>query len=167
MHGYHDSKFVVTVYQRHANFFNVSVTRVLAETTCSSSLLVQDNQSGLIQSNTQTNYYSNMNCSWTITSNAKLELVFFGTFTTESNRDFVYVYDGSSSSARLIGRFTGSSRPAPIVSSSNQLHVRFTSDGSVEYNRFKAVYRGIVLSSVTTMFQFTAHRYIKICYQRS
>ena len=131
-------------------FFNVSVTRVRAQTTCSSSLLVQNvnNQSGLIQSSTGTSYSSNMNCGWTMTSNAKLELVFVGPFTTESNCDFVYVYDGGSSSARLIGRFTGSSRPGPIVSSSNQLHVRFTSDGSSQYHGFKAVYRGMCFPHV-------------------
>ena len=125
-------------------FFIVSVTHVLAQTTCSSTLLVQNvnNQSGLIQSSTGTTYSSNMNCGWTITSNAKLELVFVGPFSTESIADFVNVYDGSSSSAGLIGRFSGSSRPATIVSSSNQLHVRFTSDSSSQYYGFKAVYRG-------------------------
>ena len=117
---------------------------VRAQTTCSSTLLVQNvnNQSGLIQSTIGSSYSSRMNCSWTITSNAKLELAFVGPFQTESNVDFVYVYDGSSSSAGLISRFSGSSRPGTIVSSSNQLHVRFTSDSSSQYYGFKAVYRG-------------------------
>ena len=124
--------------------FIVSVAPVRAQTTCSSRLLVQNvnNQSGLIQSTIGSSYSSRMNCGWTITSNAKLELAFVGPFQTESNVDFVYVYDGSSSSAGLIGRFSGSSRPGTIVSSSNQLHVRFTSDSSSQYYGFKAVYRG-------------------------
>ncbi|XP_015764358.1 PREDICTED: deleted in malignant brain tumors 1 protein-like [Acropora digitifera] len=89
-----------------------------------------------------------MNCSWTIKSNAKLELVFVGPFKMEGRFDFVYVHDGSSSSAHLIGRFSGNARPGPIVISSNQLHVRFTSDHSFQYYGFKAVYRVVDQGSV-------------------
>ena len=84
-----------------------------------------------------------MDCEWTLSADTKLELVFVGRFITESNLDFVYVCDGNSSSARLIGRFSGSSRPGLSVSSSNQLHVRFTSDGSSQHYGFKATYRGM------------------------
>ena len=131
-------------------YFIVSVTHVLAQTTCSSSLLVQNvnNQSGLIQSGTGSHYSSNMNCGWTITANAKLELAFVEPFQTERNFDFLYVYDGNSSSARLIGRFSGSSRPGTIESSSNQLHVTFTSDGSSHYYGFKAIYRGMCFAQL-------------------
>ena len=137
--------FIIIIF-----FFIVSVTRVRAQTTCSSSLLVQNvnNQSGLIQSSIGSFYSSSMNCSWTITSNATLELAFVGAFETERNTDFVYVYDGSSSSARLIGRFSGSSRPGTIVSSSNQLHVRFTSDSRYRHYGFKAVYRGMCFAQL-------------------
>ena len=124
--------------------FIISVPRVEAQTTCPSNLLVQNvnNQSGLIQSSLTTTYSSNMDCEWTLSADTKLELVFVN-FTTESNADFVYVYDGNSSSARLIGRFSGSSRPGPSVSSSNQLHVRFTSNNSSEHYGFKATYGGM------------------------
>jgi len=124
--------------------------RVQAQTTCPTNLLVQNvnNQSGLIQSSFTTTYSSNMDCEWTLSADTKLELVFVGPFTTESNADFVYVYDGNSSSARLIGRFSGSSRPGPSVSSSNQLHVRFTSNGSSQYYGFKATYRVLNQGSV-------------------
>ena len=125
--------------------FIISVPRVQAQTTCPTNLLVQNlnNQSGLIQSSFTTNYSSNMDCEWTLSADTKLELVFVGPFITESNADFVFVYDGNSSSARLIGRFSGSSRPGPSVSSSNQLHVRFTSNGSSQHYGFKATYRGM------------------------
>ncbi|XP_067048010.1 uncharacterized protein [Acropora muricata] len=124
--------------------------RVQAQTTCPTNLLVQNvnNQSGLIQSSFTTTYSSNMDCEWTLSADTKLELVFVGPFTTESNADFVYVYDGNSSSARLIGRFSGSSRPGPSVSSSNQLHVRFTSNGSSQHYGFKATYRVLNQGSI-------------------
>lgn len=95
-----------------------------------------------------------MSCGWTLSADAKLELVFFGQFTTGSNIDFVDVYDGSSSSARLINRFSGSSRPGPIVSSSNQLYVRFTSDGSSQHDGFKAIYRGTTCTVFYSDFFF-------------
>ena len=130
--------------------------RVRAQTTCSSNLLVKNvnNQNGLIQSSLTTSYSSNMTCKWTLSADTKLELVFVGQFSTQSCCDFVYVYDGSSSSARLIGKFSGSSRPGPIVSSSNQLHIRFTTDGAVERYGFKATYRGMERAYRGMVFTF-------------
>ena len=89
-------------------------------------------------------YSSNMDCRWNLTSNAVIELLFYD-FATESSADYVSVYDGDSTSAPLIGRFSGSSLPAPITSSSTKLYVRFTSDGSVVYRGFAARYRGIFI----------------------
>ena len=142
-------------------FFNVSGGYVQAQTTCSSNLLVQNvnNQSGLIQSSTSIFYSANMNCSWTITSDEKLELVFVGSFNTQRYYDFVYVYNGNSSFAPLIGQFSGSSRPGPIVSSSNQLYVRFSSNSYTQYYGFKATYRGMHFPQlrIWASSQFTAH----------
>ena len=89
-------------------------------------------------------YSSNMDCRWNLTSNAVIELLFYY-FTTESSADYVSVYDGGSTSAPLIGQFSGSSLPAPITSSSTKLYVRFTSDGSSQYRGFAARYRGIFI----------------------
>lgn len=146
---------------KRKHFFHVSGVYLQAQTTCSSGLLVQNmnNQSGLIQSSMGSTYSSNIDCSWTITSIAKLELVFVGPFNTQRYRDFVYVYNGSSSSSQLIGRFSGSSRPGPIVTSSNQLHVRFTSNSYTHYYGFKAIYRGMYFLVVRQCFssQLKAH----------
>lgn len=71
-----------------------------------------------------------------------IELV-FSSFYTESSADYVTVYDGDSTSSPVIGRFSGSSLPASIKSSSNRLYVRFYSDGSVQYRGFVAHYQGI------------------------
>ena len=85
-----------------------------------------------------------MDCYWSLSSNAKLELI-FSRFNTEYGGDYVSVYDGDSTSSPLIGQFSGSSVPAPITSSSNNLYVRFTSDSSGEYSGFVARYEGIFL----------------------
>lgn len=82
-----------------------------------------------------------MNCQWTLSSNTNLKLVFFR-FETESNYDFVYVYDGGSSSYPLIGKFHGSSLPGAITSLHNKLFVRFTTDGGTVMSGFAASYHG-------------------------
>lgn len=52
--------------------------------------------------------------------------------------DYVEVRDGSSESDPLIGRFCGSQNPQDISSSSNQLWMKFASDGSVNRGGFSA-----------------------------
>ena len=82
-----------------------------------------------------------MDCYWNLTSSTKVELTFF-TFNTELDMDYLYVYDGGSSSSPLIGPYSGTSLPSPITSSSNKLHVRFTSNASARRRGFRASYRG-------------------------
>ena len=89
-----------------------------------------------------------MTCNWSLSSNTNLELIFFR-FHTELNHDFVYVYDGGSSSSPLIGQHNGSSLPPTITSSSNQLFVIFTSDGSNVFSGFAASYHGKRLLSLS------------------
>jgi len=87
-------------------------------------------------------YSINANCRWHFTSNAKLELVFLH-FKTDSSADYVSVYDGKSAASPLIGRFSESSLPPPIMSSSGELYVTFTTDGIFKgAEGFSAIYRG-------------------------
>ena len=92
-----------------------------------------------------------MDCRWNFSSNAVVELV-FSSFRTESSADFVSVYDGGSVSSPLIRKMSGSSLPPPIISSSNNLYVKFSSDGSNTYDGFEAVYRGKAIKRWLKMF---------------
>ena len=120
----------------------------MTATSSCSNLLTRDasKTSGTIYStgSSSSTYGSNMDCRWNLTSNAVIELLFYD-FATESSADYVSVYDGDSTSAPLIGRFSGSSVPPPITSSSTKLYMRFTSDGSWQYRGFNARYRGIFI----------------------
>ena len=120
---------------------NSTVLSVTATSSCSNLLVTRSRTSGIIFSNRNGHYSGNMNCQWTLSSNTNLKLVFFR-FETESNYDFVYVYDGGSSSSRLIGKFHGSWLPEAITSSHNKLFVRFTTDGSGLRSGFAASYHG-------------------------
>ena len=50
------------------------------------------------------------------------------------------VRDGTSETDPLIGKYCGSTLPAPITSRSSSLWIRFKSDGSVTRAGFRAMY---------------------------
>lgn len=114
---------------------------------------------GIIESNQIGAVYSdNMDCHWSLSSSARLELVFLR-FNTEPSYDVVHVYNGESSSSPVIGRFSGSSLPSPVTSSSSKLFVRFTSDGSHTYQGFRARFRG----TMHFYWMFQEHSSMKAC----
>ncbi|KAG8012264.1 Excitatory amino acid transporter 2, partial [Nibea albiflora] len=55
--------------------------------------------------------------------------------------DYVEVRDGDSISSRVIGRFCGNNRPAPVQSSGNSLHILFVSDGYKNFDGFFATFQ--------------------------
>jgi hypothetical protein len=64
----------------------------------------------------------------------------FNEIITEANYDFVEVFDGNSVRSQSLGKFSGSSEPANLISSSNSLTVYFTTDGSTVFEGFSARY---------------------------
>lgn len=57
--------------------------------------------------------------------------------------DYVEVRDGDSIGSRVIGRFCGNNRPAPILSSGTSLHILFVSDGYKNFDGFFATFQEI------------------------
>lgn len=55
--------------------------------------------------------------------------------------DYVEVRDGDSINSGVIGRFCGNSRPAPVQSSGNSLHILFVSDGYKNFDGFFATFQ--------------------------
>ena len=113
----------------------------LKQTTLSGIIFSTNNRDYSYSSASDYFYLNNMDCHWNLDSNTKVEVTFFN-FSTQPNADYLYVYDGDSSSSSLIGQFSGTSLPAPITSSSNKLYLRFTSDSSGQARGFTAAYRG-------------------------
>ncbi|WP_196888509.1 CUB domain-containing protein [Aureivirga sp. CE67] len=91
-------------------------------------------------------YYNNTNCTWLIkpiyANQIKLT---FTEFQTEYDYDFVYVYDGGSTNAPLLGKFSGYTIPDEIITSEgvDQMLVVFTSDYTGNFNGFEASYETI------------------------
>ena len=78
-------------------------------------------------------------CRWTLICAAGRPIVTFNSFQTESNFDYVNIYDGSSTDDTRIERLHGSSVPSPVTAtSSGVMLVQFTSDGSATRDGFHA-----------------------------
>lgn len=93
-------------------------------------------------------YDKGLNCIWYIIApENKLVKLTFNAFTLEEPSspgkctfDYVQIADGASINSYLGGRFCGSSRPAPFISSGNFLTVQFVSDISIQMRGFNATY---------------------------
>jgi hypothetical protein len=73
------------------------------------------------------NYGRSLKCTWVVSASDPITLR-FSEFSTEFRYDYVDVFDGASSKARLLGSFTGTIVPDPVTSTGGALTVVFTSD---------------------------------------
>ena len=98
--------------------------------------------SGIISDNSgSSNYQNNMTCEKLIQPTGGGPIVLtFTSFATESGYDFVRVYAGTTTSAPLLGTFSGSSLPPSLTSSGGSMLIRFTTDGSVVAAGWSAIY---------------------------
>lgn len=103
-------------------------------TTCSGTLYDDGGAAG--------DYVASANGSITIspaTAGNKVRLDFTA-FSTEGGYDYLYIYDGTSTSAPLIGSYSGYTSPGVIygTTASGALTLRFTADNSVQYSGYAA-----------------------------
>jgi N-acetyl-anhydromuramyl-L-alanine amidase AmpD len=76
-----------------------------------------------------TNYSDDERLIWTIAPvNATSVTVNFSSFSAENTWDYLYIYDGNSISAPLIGYYTGTNSPGTITSSGGSLTFEWRSD---------------------------------------
>jgi len=89
------------------------------------------------------NYANNLDCKWLIKpANAGSVTLTFTAFATESNYDKVKVYNGETTSAPLLGTFSGTTLPGQLTASSGKMLIQFTSDGSTVNAGWSANYVG-------------------------
>ncbi|XP_037806363.1 dorsal-ventral patterning protein tolloid [Lucilia sericata] len=90
-------------------------------------------------------YFPDKECIWRITvpDNHQVALK-FQSFELENHDNCIYDYveirDGNSSESKLIGIFCGYKLPPNIKTNSNQMYLKFVSDGSVQKVGFSAVF---------------------------
>ncbi|MFH0865551.1 MAG: C10 family peptidase [Bacteroidota bacterium] len=77
-------------------------------------------------------YQDNADCSWLISPSDVIDhlKINFNYLSTETTNDVVTIYDGPNTSSPVLGTYSGSTVPAQITSTSPEVLVRFTANGS-------------------------------------
>lgn len=98
--------------------------------------------SGTFTDGSGTSDYTNRaNCRWLIQpTGATWIQLSFSQFATESSYDFVRVYDGATTSAPLLGSYSGTTLPPSLTSTGGAMLVVFTSDSSITRAGWEASY---------------------------
>ncbi|MDQ2769535.1 MAG: T9SS type A sorting domain-containing protein [Bacteroidota bacterium] len=117
-----------------AQTYQLPATGSTTITTCSGTLYDNGGPTGT--------YLANSNSSVTImpaTAGNHVRLQ-FNTIAVETGYDYLYVYDGTSTSAPLIGTYNSSYQPGTLygTTASGALTVRLSSDNVVQYDGFEA-----------------------------
>lgn len=85
------------------------------------------------------NYSNDERSIWTISpSNALSVTLNFSSFSLENNWDYLYIYNGNSINAPLLGIFTGSNIPPTLVANSGSMTVEFRSDCATTFPGWEA-----------------------------
>ncbi|XP_078095368.1 bone morphogenetic protein 1-like [Mustelus asterias] len=102
--------------------------------------------SGTITSpNWPNKYTSRKECTWEIitTPGHRVKLA-FNELDIEQHQECAYdhleLYDGKDAKAKVIGRFCGSKKPEPLISTFNRMFIKFFSDNSVQKKGFEATH---------------------------
>uniref|UniRef100_A0A8C8Z1I0 CUB and Sushi multiple domains 1 n=1 Tax=Prolemur simus TaxID=1328070 RepID=A0A8C8Z1I0_PROSS len=93
-------------------------------------------------------YGNNLNCVWKIIvtegSGIQIQVI---SFATEQNWDSLEIHDGADATAPRLGSFSGTTVPALLNSTSNQLYLHFQSDISVAAAGFHLEYKTVGLAA--------------------
>lgn len=81
--------------------------------------------------------------------NASSVTLNFSSFSLEANWDYLYIYDGATNNAPLIGTYTGTSSPGTITSSSGSLLIEFRSDCATVAAGWVASWTSVIASPAT------------------
>lgn len=88
------------------------------------------------------NYYDNENYTYTIAPTGATGLSLnFSSFATELNYDTLWIYDGNSTAAPLIGAYNGTTSPGLITATGNSLTIRYKSDNATEAAGWQAIWQ--------------------------
>jgi hypothetical protein len=105
-------------------------------------------------------YQSDLSCSWLIDPQTEFDSVSyikidFDRFATESDGDFLRIYDGPDTDSPLLGEFSGTDIPSTITSENNKVLVTFTTNQSVTDNGWLITYKAYKPSWCSGMLTFT------------
>lgn len=104
------------------------------------------------------NYQGNLDCSWLISPSETVSKVVlsFVKLSTEASSDVITVYDGNSTSAPVLGTFSGNSLPNEIYSTGPSMLVRFQTNGANHDAGWLVSYRSIFPTYCSGLATLTA-----------
>lgn len=103
------------------------------------------------------NYVDDERTIWTISPTAATSVTLtFNSFDTENTWDYLYIYDGNSVNAPLIGYYTGTNSPGTIISSGGSLTLEFRSDCATTAAGWNASWTSNVTSNVPANLSVTS-----------
>lgn len=101
--------------------------------------------------NTTANYSDDERLIWVIEpSNATSVTLNFTSFDLETDWDFLFLYDGNSIDAPLIGKYTGTNNPGSLTSTGGALTVEFRSDCATTHAGWEATYSSAIVTTDET-----------------
>ncbi|MBI2969081.1 MAG: Ig-like domain-containing protein [Bacteroidetes bacterium] len=110
-------------------------------TYCSGTVPLTASSDSFSDGSATNDYAENSNCSWLIQpAGAAYITLNFTSFSTETDYDFVYVYQGVDSTAPLLAFLSGSSIPQTITATGGSMFVQFVSDYIVNAAGWDAYY---------------------------
>ena len=98
---------------------------------------------GVLESDTSGSagqYANSLDCRWTLTCTTGFPQLTFDAFDTETNFDFVNLFDGPGLTSVQVGHYDGEALPPVTVGSGSTMTVQFVTDGSVNQPGFGAAF---------------------------
>jgi Zn-dependent metalloprotease len=130
---------------------------------CSGTTVLNTDEGDFADGSGASDYCDNTDCRWLIQPPSGNVTLHFSAFDLESASldgqtiyDVVEVYDGTTTSATLLGRFAGSNIPPSVTSTSGSLLVRFKTDFSLTRSGWAAYYTSTQNSACSGFTTLTA-----------
>lgn len=97
---------------------------------------------GVLSDGSDTNFYNNSTfCRWLIEPNNGYPVrIYFDSFDTEPNKDFVKIYDIAQSPTILLASYSGHNIPPSVTAQSGKMSIIFTSSTGQSFGGWKAHY---------------------------
>jgi len=89
-------------------------------------------------------YGINENIIFTINSPGIIDILFFDAFCLENNFDFLNIFDGPNIASPLLGSYTGTNLPPPLIAASGSITFQLISDQSASYCGFSVEWNSTV-----------------------
>ncbi|MDB9774902.1 M6 family metalloprotease domain-containing protein [Vicingaceae bacterium] len=119
--------------------------------TCSGTTTLTSSTGVFDDGSATANYTDNLSCQWLIQPAAATSITLsFSAFDTETTNDVVNIYDGSATSATLLGSFSGNSVPNSVTSTGGAMLVEFSTNSSVTSGGWNANYTSTATSTPPT-----------------